>query len=233
MLYEVAKPIVREVLRAVYAPQAHGLHHIPEQGAAILASNHLSGADTVFMPAQVRRTVHFLAKSDFFAGTSLPSRALGALLCGLGVMPVDRTGGNASHSALQGALDVLESGGLLGIYPEGTRSPDGRLHRGKTGMARLALATGAPIIPIGMEGSFEAQRGRRIIPRRRPRIIVRVGAPIMPASVAGEGEGAHEDAARLRELTDLVMSRIQELTGQEYVDLYAADVKRGGTPDGR
>jgi 1-acyl-sn-glycerol-3-phosphate acyltransferase len=225
MLYEVAKPIVHVVLRAVYSPRIVGVQHIPDHGAAVLASSHLSGADTVFMPAQVRRTVHFLAKSDFFSGTTLPSRAFGRLMRSLGVMPLDRAGGSASEAAIRGGLEVLRDGGLLGIYPEGTRSPDGRLHRGKTGAARLAIATGAPIIPIGMEGSFEAQRGRRIVPRRRPRIVIRVGAAIDPAEVVGDLEAARTDPVAARELTDVLMARIQELTGQDYVDVYAADVK--------
>jgi 1-acyl-sn-glycerol-3-phosphate acyltransferase len=225
MLYEVAKPVVAAVLRVVYAPRISGTQHIPDEGPAILASSHLSGADTVFMPAQVRRSVHFLAKSDFFSGTSPASRAFGRLMRSLGVMPVDRTGGSASEGAIEAGLRILRSGGLLGIYPEGTRSPDGRLHRGKTGAARLAIATGAPLVPIGMLGSFEAQRGRRIVPRRRPRIEVLVGAPIDPAQVLGDLEAARADPQAARTLTDLLMLHVQQLTGQDYVDTYAADVK--------
>lgn len=225
MLYEIAKPFVMAVVRAVWAPTLSGHENIPVQGPVILASNHLTYADTVFLPGQVRRSVHFLGKSDIFSGGSPIARLAGAVMRGLHVMPVDRSGGGAARTAIQAGLEVLSRGDVLGIYPEGTRSPDGRLHRGKTGVARFALAAEAPIVPVAMIGAFEAQRGRKYFPRRRPRIQVRVGAPIDPAEVLARHPGADE-ATRLRAVTDEVMDRIAALSGQERAPEYASDVKR-------
>src|SRR5699024_3418196 len=153
VLYEIAKPFVMAVVRVLWNPTISGSEHIPEQGPVILASNHQAYSDTVFLPGQVRRSVHFLGKSDIFTGRSPLRRAAGAVMRGLHVMPVDRSGGNASRSAIEAGLAILERGEVLGIYPEGTRSPDGRLHRGKTGVARFALATGAPVVPVAMRGA--------------------------------------------------------------------------------
>jgi len=223
VLYEIAKPPVRAVMSAVWKPTISGAEHIPDQGPVILASNHLAYSDTVILPASLRRTVHFLGKSDIFAGGSPLNAVFAAIMRGLHVMPVDRAGGNASRSAIEAGLEVLEAGKILGIYPEGTRSPDGRLYRGKTGVARFALATGAPIVPVAMRGSFEAQRGRRYLPRRSPRIDVMVGEPVRLEHLELEGK---EEAVVMREATDEVVRRIQELSGQQYVDEYAADVKK-------
>ncbi|MGP5267766.1 lysophospholipid acyltransferase family protein [Brachybacterium alimentarium] len=225
MLYEIAKPFVMGVVRVVWDPTIEGREHIPETGAVILASNHHSYADTVFLPGQVRRTVHFLGKSDIFTGASPWNRVAASIMRGLHVMPVDRTGGSAASSAIAGALAVLEAGEILGIYPEGTRSPDGRLYRGKTGVARVALATGAPIVPVAMLGVHEAHQGRKCLPRRRPRIRVVVGKQVDARSVA-LSLGAADEGTVLRAVTDHVMDRIQELSGQERTEEYAADVKR-------
>ena len=225
MLYEIAKPFVMAVVRAVWRPTLSGHEHIPEQGPVILASNHLTYADTVFLPGQVRRSVRFLGKSDIFSGRSPIARLLGAMMRGLHVMPVDRSGGGAARSAIEAGLEVLGRGDVLGIYPEGTRSPDGRLHRGKTGVARFALATGAPIVPVAMVGAFEAQRGRRYLPRRHPRIHAEVGTPVHVQEVVARHPGA-DQAVLLRAVTDEVMDRIAEMSGQERVDEYASDVKR-------
>lgn len=225
MLYNVFKPIVALVLRLVWRPTIEGAEHIPARGAVVLASNHVSGADTVFMPAQVRRTVHFLAKSDFYSGGSILNRLLGLFLRSIGVMPINRSGGAASRTALAAGRAVLEKGQVLGIYPEGTRSPDGRLYRGRTGAARLALEAGCPIIPIAMLGAFEAQKGRTFLPRRSPRIRVVVGEPIDAAAIAAELGDAGE-GVRLRAVTDRVMDAIAAMSGQEQVAEYASDAKR-------
>ena len=225
MLYEIAKPVVMAVVRAVWNPSISGTEHIPETGPVILASNHLAYSDTVFLPGQVRRSVHFLGKSDIFTGRSPVNRIVAAVMRGLHVMPVDRSGGSASRSALDAGLAVLARGDVLGIFPEGTRSPDGRLYRGKTGVARLARATGAPIVPIAMNGAFEAQRGRRIFPHRRPRIRAVVGEPLDVQEIV-DALGDAEEARILRAITEAVMDRIHELSGQERVDQYAHDVKR-------
>lgn len=222
MLYRILKPIVRAVVQLVWHPGITGAEHLPRRGPAILASNHVSWTETVFMPAQLPRVVHFLAKSDLMSGRSLRGRAVGALLRGIHLVPTDRGGGTASSGAVRAALSVLRDGGVLGIYPEGTRSPDGRLYRGKTGAARIAIASGAPLIPVVVHGADEAMRGRRLMPRRRPRIIIELGAPIDPVA-AVEGIDARQAP---RELTDLLMRRLQEMSGREYVPEYAADAKR-------
>lgn len=225
MLYNVFKPIVVVILRLVWRPAIEGAERIPDRGAVILASNHVSGADTVFMPAQVRRTVRFLAKSDFYSGGSLMNRVLGLFLRSIGVMPVNRSGGAASRTAIAAGLTVLERGEVLGIYPEGTRSPDGRLYRGRTGAARMALESGCPIIPIAMLGAYEAQKGRTFLPRRRPRIRVLVGEPIDARAAVAQMEAVSE-GERLRALTDRVMDAIAAMSGQEQVPEYASDAKR-------
>ncbi|MCW1803749.1 lysophospholipid acyltransferase family protein [Brachybacterium squillarum] len=236
MLYDIAKGPVREVIRAVWRPDLRGAARIPSEGPVVLASNHCAYSDTVILPALIERTVHFLGKSDMFSGRSAAGRAAGLLMRQLRVMPVDRTGGSASEAAIEAGLEVLRDGGVLGIYPEGTRSPDGRLHRGKTGVARIALAAGAPIVPVAMIGSFEAQRGRRFLPRRHPRIRVLVGEPIDAAAIARSLDGAGT-AVVLRAVTDAVMDAIAEISGQERVDEYAGDVKRrlreAGSPTAR
>ena len=225
MLYELAKPFVMTVVRLCWNPTISGQENIPASGPVILASNHQAYSDTVFLPGQVRRSVHFLGKGEIFSGRGPIKRLAAAVMRGLHVMPVDRSGGTASRSAIQAGLDVLAQGKVLGIYPEGTRSPDGRLHRGKTGVARLALASGAPIVPVAMLGAHEAQRGRRWFPRRHPRIRAVVGAPLDAAQIAAEHAGRSEGEV-LRGVTDAVMDAIAELSGQERVDEYAADVKR-------
>lgn len=225
MLYELAKPVVMAISRALWNPAILGVEHVPDHGPVILASNHLAYCDAVFLPGQLRRTVHFLGKSDMFSGSSLPQRIGARIMRGLHVMPVDRSGGSAARSAIDAGTAVLEAGEILGIYPEGTRSPDGRLYRGKTGVARLALATGAPIVPVAMLGAYEAQRGRTYFPRRHPQIRVVLGEPPLVRDLAGSWEGT-DDAAVLRGVTEAVMERIQELSGQERSEEYSADVKR-------
>lgn len=225
MLYNVFKPFVVLALRLVWRPTISGADRIPRRGAVILASNHVSGADTVFMPAQVPRTVRFLAKSDFYSGGSLVNRLIGLFLRSIGVMPIDRTGGAASRTALAAGLAVLGRGEVLGIYPEGTRSPDGRMYRGKTGAARMALQAGCPVIPVAMLGAFEAQRGRTFLPRRRPRIRVLVGEPIDVRSLVLEA-GEASEGERLRYATDRIMDAIAAMSGQEQVPEYASEAKR-------
>ena len=225
MLYEIAKPFVMGVVRVLWNPTISGTENIPEQGPVILASNHQAYSDTVFLPGQVRRSVHFLGKSDIFSGRSPLNRAVASVMRGLRVMPVDRSGGSASRSAIEAGLKVLDRGEVLGIYPEGTRSPAGRLYRGKTGVARFALATGAPVIPVAMLGAFEAQGRRKFFPHRSPRIHAVVGEPLDVAGIVAELEGA-EEAKVLRAVTDALMDRIQALSGQEQVDEYASVVKQ-------
>lgn len=226
MFYRFAKLVVGSLLAVIWGPRILGAENIPERGAVILASNHLAGADTVVMPCLVERQVHFLAKADLLTGRSAFGRVLARILTSLGVMPIERTGGSISQAAIDTGLAVLADQRVLGIYPEGSRSPDGRLYRGKTGVARLALAAGCPVVPIAMSGTFAAQRGRKVLPRRHPRMDVLVGPAIDPtAVVAGLEPGASEGEV-YRAVTDAVMAAIRELSGQEHGAGYAADEKR-------
>lgn len=208
-------------LKVYYRPWLEGAENIPESGAAILASNHLSFSDSVFLPLVIKRKVVFLGKSEYFTGKGVKGAATRAFMEGVGTIPVHRGGGRASEAALRTGLQVLGNGELLGIYPEGTRSPDGRLYRGKTGVARLAIEAGVPIIPVAMVGTAEAQPVGKKVPSRVD-IGVRIGAPIH----ATEFLGKQEDRDALRVLTDRVMDAIRELSGQEYADRDAAQYKR-------
>ena len=172
MWYWIVKVVLTPILRPLFRPVVEGLENIPESGPAILASNHLSFSDSIFLPLVVPRRITFLAKSDYFTGRSLKGRMKAMFFRGVGQVPVDRSGGKAATAALETAKRVLSEGKLLGIYPEGTRSPDGRLYRGKTGVARMALEAGVPVLPVAMINTFEIQppgrRSGRRAPARRP-----------------------------------------------------------------
>lgn len=208
-------------LKVLYHPDSEGMENVPEKGAAILASNHLSFADHTFMPLVLKRKVVFLAKAEYFTGKGVKGYFTKALFEGVGAIPVHRGGGRASEAALRTGLQVLVNGELLGIYPEGTRSPDGRLYRGKTGVARLAIESGAPVIPVGMIGTDVAQPIGKKVPSRVP-IVVKFGKPLYFPEYAAR----QDDRDALREVTDTIMAKIAELTGQEYVDRDSGAVKR-------
>ena len=208
------------LLYAIFRPWVRGLEHIPREGGAILASNHLSFSDSIFLPLVVRRRVTFLAKMDYFTGRGIKGRLIAFFFKGVGQLPVDRSGGRASEAALHTGLRVLDAGELLGIYPEGTRSPDGRLYRGKTGVARLALEGGVPVLPVAMIGTDEAQPIGRTIPRIR-----RVGIVIGPPLDFSRYDGMSDDRFVLRSITDELMYELMQLSGQEYVDIYASTMK--------
>jgi 1-acyl-sn-glycerol-3-phosphate acyltransferase len=197
-----------------------GEENIPETGAAIFASNHLSFSDSIFLPLVVSRRVTFLAKSDYFTGRGLKGRLTAAFFKGVGQLPVDRSGGKASNAALNSGLKVLRRGEMLGIYPEGTRSPDGRLYRGRTGVARMALEGKVSVIPVAMIGTDKAQPTGKVIPRIM-RIGVRVGKPLDFSRY----EGMEDDRFVLRSITDEIMYELMLLSGQEYVDMYATSMK--------
>jgi 1-acyl-sn-glycerol-3-phosphate acyltransferase len=199
------------LLRVVFRPKVTGT--VPD-GAAILASNHLSFCDSLFLPLMAPRKVVFIGKEEYFVGTGLKGRLIAAFFRGVGTIPVDRRGGSEAADALDTALRVLKEGRLFGIYPEGTRSPDGRLYRGKTGVARLALASGAPVVPCALIGTDQVQPMGHKMPRKIMRVEVRFGEPIRFP------EGADPRAA-----TDEIIAAIKKLSGQEYVDVYAASVK--------
>lgn len=222
MLYWLLKRVfLGPLLLAVYRPWAEGTEHVPREGAAILAGNHLTVIDSFFMPLVLERKVVFLAKSDYFEGRGVRGTFKRWFFGGTGNVPVDRSGGQASQAAVRKAMEILAEGHLLGIYPEGTRSPDGRLYRGKTGVARMALEAGVPVVPVVMIGTAEMQPPGRIIPKiKRPG--VRFGRPLDFSRY----EGMADDRYVLRAVTDEIMYALMELSGQEYVDEYAAAVKK-------
>jgi 1-acyl-sn-glycerol-3-phosphate acyltransferase len=217
VFYWVAKAVLWPVLNLIFRPWAEGTQNVPRKGPAILASNHLSFSDHFFAPLPLPRKVVFLAKAEYFTGRGLKGLISKAFFSGVGQIPVDRSGGEASERALRTGLRVLASGELLGIYPEGTRTPDGRLYRGKTGVARLALEARVPVIPTAMVGGFEFQPPGKIAPRLRIRPGVRFGKPIDFSRYYGL-EGDH---IVLRAMTDEIMYELMKLSGQEYVDEYA------------
>lgn len=221
MFYWVMKRIfLGPILKLLFRPWAKGLDNVPAEGAAILASNHLSFSDSIFLPLMVRRPVIFLAKSEYFTGTGLKGRLTALFFRLSNQLPMDRSGGAASELSLQAGKDVLGGGGLLGIYPEGTRSPDARLYRGKVGVARLALQTRVPVIPVAMIGTEKVQPIGKRLPNIR-RIGVIFGQPLDFSRYYG----MEDDRLIQRAVTDEIMYELMRLSGQEYVDDYAAVVK--------
>lgn len=212
--------VVGPPVRLIFRPWIHGKENVPEEGAAILASNHLSFSDSILLPLMVDRRITFPAKQEYFTGTGVRGWLTRQFFTVTGQIPIDRSGGQASLDALEKGLEVLRDGELFGIYPEGTRSPDGRLYRGKTGMARLAVAADVPIIPCAMIDTDKAQPTGQKIPNV-VRVGVRIGHPIHHPELAGQTDN-HE---ALRMITDEVMRELQRLSGQEYVDEYASSVK--------
>lgn len=212
MLYWIVRGIVGPLLRIVVRIRVEGREHVPTDGPVILAANHRSFLDSMFIPLVVRRRVTFVAKAEYFDD---PKTAW--FFRGVGQIPIRREGGSASEGALAAAADVLGGGGVFGIYPEGTRTRDGLLHRGHTGVARLALRCNAPIVPVGLVGTDEVQPVDRRMPRFGRTVVVRFGAPIDMEHYHG---GEH-DHLTLRALTDEVMFEIQALSGYQYDDTYA------------
>jgi 1-acyl-sn-glycerol-3-phosphate acyltransferase len=223
VFYWVVKAVLAPFLRIVFRPWADGIDNVPRAGPAIIASNHLSFSDHFFAPLPLPRKVVFLAKSEYFTGRGIKGLISRVFMSGMGEIPVDRSGGEASERALRTGLRVLAQGQLLGIYPEGTRAPDGRLYRGKTGVARLALEARAPVVPCAMVGTFEFQPPGRIIPRLHVRPGVRFGKPLDFSRYYG----LETDRFVLRAVTDEIMYAIMKLAGQEYVDAYAQRLKTG------
>ncbi|MGC4852354.1 lysophospholipid acyltransferase family protein [Micromonospora sp. DT4] len=209
LLYDLGKLTVGSALRLGWRPRVEGLEHLPRHGGAILAGNHLSVADEVFLGCLTPRHVTFWAKAEYFTGSWLSRQ----IVAGMGAIRVERAGGRAALTALDAAVPVLRAGGLVAIYPEGTRSPDGRLYRGRVGMTRLARDAEVPIIPVGVLGTAEVLPVDARIPRRHP-VTLRFG-PAIP--VAGRITGPRD----IRTITDEVMAAIQQLTNQEYVPRYA------------
>lgn len=221
MLYWLLKYVLLGPwLRLIFRPHVEGREHLPRSGAAILASNHLSFSDSIFMPLMVKRRVTFVAKQEYFTGPGLKGFLIKMFFVGAGTIPVDRSGGRAAQAAIDTGLRILADGHLFGIYPEGTRSPDGRLHRGKTGVARMALQSGAPVIPVAMLNADEIQPIGKLIPRIR-RARIRFGPPLDFTRY----QGMVGDRFIERAVTDEIMYELMTLSGREYVDIYAQKVK--------
>ena len=221
MFYWVVKAILWPFLHFVFRPWAEGVDNVPKEGPAILAGNHLSFADHFFGSLFLPRKVISLGKAEYFTGRGLKGLVSRAFFTGVGTVPIDRSGGKASEAALRTGLRVLSEGSVLGIYPEGTRSPDGRLYKGKTGVARLALESRAPVIPWAMVNTFEMMPPGRPFPKLGIRPGVRYGKPLDFSRYYG----MENDRLVLRAVTDEIMYALMELGGQEYVDKYAASAK--------
>lgn len=206
-------------------PKVQGLEHVPNSGPAILASNHLAVADSFYLPLVVRRRITFLAKAEYFTGKGVKGRLTAAFYTLAGQVPIDRTNADAAQGALETASRLLNDGKLLGMYPEGTRSPDGRLYKGKSGLARLALETGVPVIPVAMVGTdIVNPPGSRMW--RFGRVEVRFGEPMDFSRFEGMGGNRFIERA----VIDEVMYELMKLSGQEYVDIYAASLKKDAKP---
>jgi len=212
---------VGPLLHLIYRPWARGAENVPSEGAAILASNHLAVIDSFFLPLVLDREIVFIGKQEYFTGAGIKGRLTAGFMRGVGTIPVDRGGGKASEAALRTGLRRLNDGDLFGIYPEGTRSPDGRLYRGKTGVARMAIESGVAVIPVAMIDTNIAQPPGRKVPNRH-QTGVKIGKPLYFRDYAGR----QEDREALREVTDTIMKAIQKLSGQEYVDRDAGLVKK-------
>jgi 1-acyl-sn-glycerol-3-phosphate acyltransferase len=207
-------------LKLVFRPQAEGAENVPDEGPAILASNHLSYADWLFMPLTLPRRVTFVAKAEYFSSPGIKGWFQKKFFAGSGQVPIDRSGATAAEGALSAAKRILGQGELFGIYPEGTRSRDGRLYRGKTGVARLALESKVPVIPVAVLGTdVLAPPGKKFGTLTRP--VVRFGKPLDFSRY----EGLENDRFILRSVTDEIMYEIMRLSGQEYVDMYSSRAK--------
>lgn len=201
-------------------PKAEGLENLPKEGPALLASNHLAVVDSFYLPLMAPRRIFFLAKSEYFTGTGLKGAFQRWFFSASGQIPVDRSGGSAAAGALLAGKRVVESGGLLCLYPEGTRSPDGKLYKGKTGLARMALETGAPVIPVAMVGTERLNPPGTILPRPT-RLTVKFGEPLDFSRYEGMAGNRFIERA----VTDEIMYALMKLSGQQYVDVYAASLK--------
>jgi 1-acyl-sn-glycerol-3-phosphate acyltransferase len=221
VFYWLVKATLGTALKILFRPWSEGVRNVPRRGPVILASNHLSFSDHFFGPLPVPRKVIFLAKAEYFTGRGLKGLLTKAFFAGVGQIPIDRGGGAASERALITGLRVLADGHVLGIYPEGTRSPDGRMYRGKTGVARLAIESGAPVVPCAMISTFEFQPSGALWPNWRIRPGVRFGGPLDFSQYIGR----ESDGELLRTVTDEIMRAIAKLSGQEYVDIDARRAK--------
>ena len=222
MLYRALELTVSPALRAAFRPEVQGAQFVPRTGAVIIAGNHVSFADEVFTPLAARRQVLYLAKAEYFTAGGLRGRVLARFMGGMGQVPVERGDMRSAAASVDVCVGLLQAGHAFGIYPEGTRSPDGRLYRFRTGVARIALRTGVPVVPVGLVGTDAVQPPGTRGWHRRP-VAVRFGPPL-------DFSGRPEDERRasvLRDITETIRSAVQELSGQPYVDVYASVAKGG------
>jgi len=221
MFYWFMKNLVAgPILKTVFRPWVTGLENIPKDGGVILASNHLSVIDSVILPLVIDRRIYFLAKSDYFTGKGFKNWAVKHFLLGTGMIPIDRSGGKASEASLNTGLGVVARGDVLGIYPEGTRSPNGKLYRGRTGIARMLLEGRVPVVPIAMVDTDKVMPIGAKLPKVR-RIGIVIGEPLDFSRF----EGLEGDRFILRSITDEIMYELNRISGQEYVDVYASSVR--------
>ena len=225
MFYWFMKNLVAgPLLKTVFRPWVTGVENIPKTGGVILASNHLSVIDSVILPLVIDRRIYFLAKSDYFVGKDLKGWLIKHFLLGTGMLPIDRSGGKASEASLNTGLGVLAKGDVLGIYPEGTRSPDARLYRGRTGVARMVLEAHVPVVPVAMVDTEKVMPIGSKLPKVR-RIGIVFGEPLDFSRF----EGLEGDRFILRSITDEIMYELDRISGQEYVDIYASSVREKQT----
>jgi 1-acyl-sn-glycerol-3-phosphate acyltransferase len=218
VLYTIGMWTAAPAIRQLWRPKVEGLEYVPTNGGAIFCGNHISVADEFFLGAVIDRPIAFWAKEEYFEKTGVSGLFYKGLMNGLGAIPVHRAGGRAALSAFDAAIPHLQDGGLVCVYPEGTRSPDGRLYRGRTGAARLALAAGVPIVPVGTIGTDKVQPIGQVLPTvKRDEVTIKFGKPID----VSEWAEADSQSSAAREITDKLMSTIQSLTGQQYVARYA------------
>lgn len=216
MLYRALELTLAPALRAVYKPAITGVKNVPRTGPVILAANHLSFADEFFTPMAARRQVHYFAKAEYFTAPGLRGRMMAAFFHGMGQVPVARADTKSAAAVIDIGVEVLREGKALGIFPEGTRSPDGQLHKFRTGVARLALRSGAPVVPVGLIGTREVQPPGSRRWHRVP-VAIHFGTPMQFGDRAAEERSARV----LREVTDTIRAAVQELSAQTYVDAFA------------
>lgn len=220
MLYRTLELTLAPALRAVYKPLVTGAEHLPHSGPVILAANHNSFADEFFIPIAARRQVFYFAKAEYFTAAGLRGKAMAAFFRGMGQVPVERGDMRSAAAVIDVGVEVLGEGKALGIFPEGTRSPDGKLYKFRTGVARLALRTGAPVVPVGLVGTRDIQPPDSKRWHRRP-VEVHLGAPLQFGHLADQERSSRV----LREVADTIRVQIQKLAGQEYVDTFGSAMK--------
>lgn len=222
--YSIFKATLGPPLWVWNRPTIEGAEHIPDEGAVILASNHQAVLDSFYLPLMVRRQIQFPAKNEYFTAPGLSGKLQKFFFTSVGQIPVDRSGGGAGDAMVKAAGEVLDSGGVFGIYPEGTRSPDGRVYKGRTGMARIAMASGAPVVLVAMLGTRDANPIGTVLPRPA-KVGIKISARIDPHSWAADHGFDPQSREVMRPFTDYVMHRLAGLAGYPYVDVYASDVK--------